>query len=101
MSNSLNPDQAGQNVGPDLGSNYLQRLSAHRKDNCYQTELLTLTLQIYRAALIKIKKTYGQPLHTCADPEIVVRGPGQTDKVWKVLIFLVVSLFYRGSPIAS
>ena len=28
MSNSLDPDQARQNVGPDLGPNYLQKLSA-------------------------------------------------------------------------
>ena len=28
VSNSLNPDQDRQNVGPDLGSNCLQRLSA-------------------------------------------------------------------------
>ena len=28
VSNSLNPDQARQNVGPDLGSNCLQRLSS-------------------------------------------------------------------------
>ena len=27
MSNSLDPDQAQQNVGPGLGPNYLQRLS--------------------------------------------------------------------------
>ena len=27
MSNSLDPDQAQQNIGPDLGPNYLQRLS--------------------------------------------------------------------------
>ena len=29
MSNSLDPDQARQNVGHDLGTNCLQRLSAH------------------------------------------------------------------------
>ena len=28
VSNSLDPDQARQNVGPDLGPNCLQRLSA-------------------------------------------------------------------------
>ena len=28
MSNNLDPDQARQNVGPDLGSDCLQRLSA-------------------------------------------------------------------------
>ena len=28
VSNSLDPDQAQQNVGPDLGPNCLQRLSA-------------------------------------------------------------------------
>ena len=28
MSNSLDPDQAQQNVGPDLGPNCLQKLSA-------------------------------------------------------------------------
>ena len=31
MSNSLDPDQAGQNVGPDLGPNCLQGLSADNK----------------------------------------------------------------------
>ena len=30
VSNSLNPDQDQQNVGPDLGSNCLQRLSADK-----------------------------------------------------------------------
>ena len=28
MSNSLDPDQAGHSVGPDLGPNCLQKLSA-------------------------------------------------------------------------
>ena len=28
MSNSVDPDQAQQNVGPDLDQNFLQRLSA-------------------------------------------------------------------------
>ena len=32
MSNSLNLDQAGQNVRPDLGTNYLQKLSADSND---------------------------------------------------------------------
>ena len=31
VSNSLDPDQARQNVGPDLGPNCLQRLSADNK----------------------------------------------------------------------
>ena len=31
MSNSLDPDQDRQNVGPDLGPNCLQRLSADEK----------------------------------------------------------------------
>ena len=35
VSNSLNPDQAGQNVGPDLGPNCLPRLSA--EDTCRQS----------------------------------------------------------------
>ena len=30
VSNSLDPDQARQNVGPDLGPNCLQRLSADK-----------------------------------------------------------------------
>ena len=29
MSNSLDPDQDGHSVGPDLGPNFLQKLSAH------------------------------------------------------------------------
>ena len=32
MSNSLDPDQNRQPVGPDLGPNCLQRLSAERKE---------------------------------------------------------------------
>ena len=35
MSNGLDPDQARQNVGPDLGPNRLQRLSAD--DTCRQS----------------------------------------------------------------
>ena len=31
VSNSLDPDQAGRSVGPDLGQNCLQRLSADGK----------------------------------------------------------------------
>ena len=34
QSNSLDPDQDWQNVGPDLGSNRLQRLSADVKNCC-------------------------------------------------------------------
>ena len=34
MSNSLDPDQARQNVGPDLGPNCLQRLSADHTICC-------------------------------------------------------------------
>ena len=37
MSNRLDPDQAGQNVGPYLGPNCLQRLSA--EDTQYEIEL--------------------------------------------------------------
>ena len=35
MSNSFDPDQARQNVGPDLGQNCLQRISAY--DTSMQT----------------------------------------------------------------
>ena len=35
VSNSLNPDQTGQFVGPDLGPNCLQRLSAD--DTCRES----------------------------------------------------------------
>ena len=31
MSNRLDPDQAGQNVGPDLGPNCSQRLSVKQR----------------------------------------------------------------------
>ena len=34
VSNSLDPDQARHSVGPDLGSNCLQRLSADDKICC-------------------------------------------------------------------
>ena len=50
MSNSLDPDQTGQNVRPDLGLNCLQRLSAEDtsrqrvKYNC-MTSFITLRLQ--------------------------------------------------------
>ena len=36
VSNSLDPDQAEKNVGPDLGSNCLQRLSADDKSRHQQ-----------------------------------------------------------------
>ena len=31
MSNSMDPEQDQHDIGPDLGSNYLQRLSADKK----------------------------------------------------------------------
>ena len=34
MSNSLNPEQDQHSVGPDLGPNCLQRLSAEDKSHC-------------------------------------------------------------------
>ena len=34
MSNSLDPDQDGQNVGPDLDQKCLQKLSAEDKSCC-------------------------------------------------------------------
>ena len=40
MSNSLDPDQARHYVGPDLGPNYLQKLSAD--DNSRQRVLMFL-----------------------------------------------------------
>ena len=40
MSNSLDPDQARHFVGPDLGPNYSQRLSAD--DTCGQRVLMVL-----------------------------------------------------------
>ena len=39
MSNSLDPDQAGHFVGPDLGPNCLQRLSAETKSPLAWKEL--------------------------------------------------------------
>ena len=36
MSNSLDPQQDQCSVGPDLGLNYLQRLSADNKSRCKQ-----------------------------------------------------------------
>ena len=36
VSNSLDPDQDRHKVGPDLGPNYLQRLSADNKSRPWQ-----------------------------------------------------------------
>ena len=36
VSNSLDPDQDGHSVGPDLGPNCLQRLSVDDKSRCWQ-----------------------------------------------------------------
>ena len=44
MSNSLDPDQARRNVGPDLGPKYLQRLSADDTSRQRANLLLTNTL---------------------------------------------------------
>ena len=38
VSNSLDLDQAGHFVGPDLGPNFLQKLSADNKNSHYQTK---------------------------------------------------------------
>ena len=44
VSNSLDPDQARHFVGPDLGPNCLQRLSADNKDKELNTEQLVDTI---------------------------------------------------------
>ena len=44
VSNSLDPDQARHFVGPDLGPNCLQRLSADNKSRPWQAELNTKQL---------------------------------------------------------
>ena len=43
VSNSLDPDQAQHFVAPDLGPNYLQRLSADKKFIPPAGKMLTLT----------------------------------------------------------
>ena len=62
MSNSLDPDQDRQNIGPDLGPNCLQRLLADNKSLQKQGELkMDKTSSVFN-----IKKI---PLSSCADPE--------------------------------
>ena len=51
MSNSLDPDQAQQSVGPDLGSNSLQRLSA---DNTIEGKELTSILRNHQKIAARI-----------------------------------------------
>ena len=63
MSNSLDPDQARQNVGPDLGPNCLLRLSTDGPDldpNCLQ-RLLTDS-KIYQTGRSKVKRILQQLL---------------------------------------
>ena len=48
LSNSLYPDQDRHSVGPDLGPNCLQRLSADDKSSCSQSKCLKkLTINIH------------------------------------------------------
>ena len=61
MSNSLDPDQARQDVGPDLNQNYLQRLSADdtSMENVYmntggRSKVLSLTHRKNQYCFIKI-----------------------------------------------
>ena len=46
MSNGLDPDQDRHCVGPDLGPNCLQRLSADDKKELITKMLITLSLQV-------------------------------------------------------
>ena len=59
MSNSLDPDQARQFVGPDLGPNCLPRLSAD--DTLVDKELKLIKLLLYFSeadSLLVIPKSY-------------------------------------------
>ena len=58
VSNSLDPDQDQRSVGPDLGPNYLQRLSAEgksrplaRKELCFTSFLVTLPPVLFEVSL--------------------------------------------------
>ena len=44
MSNCLDPDQDQRNVGPDLGTNCLQRLSADDKSQLARKELIIISV---------------------------------------------------------
>ena len=59
MSNSLNQDQVGHSVRPDLGPNCLQRSSA---DDKLAGKELTITLQFVQLLKILIKSQYEQRL---------------------------------------
>ena len=48
MSNGLDPDQAGQNVGPDLCLNCLQRLSADDKSHGWQARVNNIFFLLHR-----------------------------------------------------
>ena len=52
VSNSFDPDQARRFVGPDLGSNNLQRLSADDKSFRYQGKQVTVDYDIVVIAFI-------------------------------------------------
>ena len=62
MSNSLDPDQDRRSVGPDLGPNCLQRLSAQmanvaaNKERCYLASLMTYSVigDTFSGAIISI-----------------------------------------------
>ena len=73
MSNSLDPDDDRQNVGPDLGSNCLQILSAeqiqefeiHSKgNNCCNSNYLIVQELPYKSKLNKKRKIRNQ-FYTC------------------------------------
>ena len=58
MSNSLDPDQAQQNVGPDLGQNCLQTLSAD--DTHKQTKSLEIETCVFVSSkILKIRSDCG------------------------------------------
>ena len=54
MSNSLDPDQTGHFVGPDLGPNCLQRLSADDQ----KMTLIGKALKVHDSSLILINNIY-------------------------------------------
>ena len=71
MSNSLDPDQARQTVGPDLGPNYLQRLSAddisrQRVIYCLNT-ILILTVLFFKNYIRIFFKCYFNKINSVCE----------------------------------
>ena len=64
LSNSLDPDQARQNVGPDLGPNCLQRLSTYDTGTEARSKVTTVDIKIRnRENAHSFYKSYRNALH--------------------------------------